>query len=213
MIIAYCLSHNKAIRFVNADGYMSTGQGIIGHNMFAYCGNNPINFADYNGNFFKKIGKVIHNVAKAVVDVVTGVHDAVKKGLPWKPATDSAYGFYGMKTIGDEVGIHNKNAEIHTQNVYQIGRNESTKAVSFVGTLTQDENYVAKCKTTYIHMEGYLEIDHPDIFDDDATWSTLDEKQKNIIINQMQVWDYNKYKEMFMNSASNAISKGVGIVY
>ena len=31
-------------RFINADGYVSTGQGIIGNNMFAYCGNNPINY-------------------------------------------------------------------------------------------------------------------------------------------------------------------------
>ena len=29
-------------RFINADGYASTGQGIIGNNMFAYCGNNPV---------------------------------------------------------------------------------------------------------------------------------------------------------------------------
>ena len=28
---------------------MSTGQGLIGYNMYAYCGNNPVLFADYNG--------------------------------------------------------------------------------------------------------------------------------------------------------------------
>ena len=26
-------------RFINADGYISTGQGLTGYNMFAYCGN------------------------------------------------------------------------------------------------------------------------------------------------------------------------------
>ncbi len=36
-------------RFINADSYASTGQGIIGHNMFAYCGNNPICYTDYTG--------------------------------------------------------------------------------------------------------------------------------------------------------------------
>ena len=36
-------------RFINADAYASTGQGIIGHNMFAYCGNNPIAYADHWG--------------------------------------------------------------------------------------------------------------------------------------------------------------------
>ena len=36
-------------RFINADGYVSTGQGLTGYNMFAYCGNNPVMRADPNG--------------------------------------------------------------------------------------------------------------------------------------------------------------------
>ena len=37
-------------RFVNADGYASTGQGQIGCNMFVYCNNNPGNYSDPTGN-------------------------------------------------------------------------------------------------------------------------------------------------------------------
>ena len=37
-------------RFINADSYASTGQGIIGYNMFAYCGNSPVNFSDETGH-------------------------------------------------------------------------------------------------------------------------------------------------------------------
>jgi len=33
-------------RFINADAYVSTGQGLIGNNMFAYCNNNPANGCD-----------------------------------------------------------------------------------------------------------------------------------------------------------------------
>ena len=36
-------------RFINADAYASTGQGILGNNMFAYCGNNPTNKFDPSG--------------------------------------------------------------------------------------------------------------------------------------------------------------------
>ena len=36
----------KICRFINADGYVSTGQGILGNNMFAYCNNNPVNYVD-----------------------------------------------------------------------------------------------------------------------------------------------------------------------
>ena len=38
-------------RFINPDGYISTGQGIIEHNMFVYCLNNPINGCDPFGTF------------------------------------------------------------------------------------------------------------------------------------------------------------------
>ena len=36
-------------RFINADGYVSTGTGVIGYNMFVYCNNNPVNCCDCSG--------------------------------------------------------------------------------------------------------------------------------------------------------------------
>ena len=36
-------------RFLNADVYISTGQGLLGYNMFAYCNNNPVLLYDPNG--------------------------------------------------------------------------------------------------------------------------------------------------------------------
>ena len=38
-------------RFLNADAFASTGQGILGNNMFAYCLNNPVNYRDTIGRF------------------------------------------------------------------------------------------------------------------------------------------------------------------
>ena len=38
-------------RFINADGFVSTGQGILGNNMFAYCENNPVNCIDPFGTW------------------------------------------------------------------------------------------------------------------------------------------------------------------
>ncbi len=38
-------------RFINADAYTSTGQGILGNNMFAYCNNNPVVGYDPTGHF------------------------------------------------------------------------------------------------------------------------------------------------------------------
>ena len=41
-------------RFINADAFPSTGQGIIGNNMFAYCLNNPVNGCDPCGTCFHR---------------------------------------------------------------------------------------------------------------------------------------------------------------
>ena len=37
-------------RFINADGYVSTGQGYVGYNAFAYCLNNPVVCKDESGD-------------------------------------------------------------------------------------------------------------------------------------------------------------------
>ena len=45
-------------RFLNADAFASTGQGILGNNMFAYCLNNPTNYTDHSGLFAFELGVV-----------------------------------------------------------------------------------------------------------------------------------------------------------
>lgn len=36
-------------RFINADVFVATGQGMLGNNMFAYCRNNPVSRKDASG--------------------------------------------------------------------------------------------------------------------------------------------------------------------
>ena len=62
-------------RFINADSYHSTGQGIIGSNMFAYCLNNPVNYYDSDGSFAIAIplialGKILFDACVSVLAVV-----------------------------------------------------------------------------------------------------------------------------------------------
>ena len=66
-------------RFINADGYASTGQGILGSNMFAYCKNNPVNKYDPNGN--SPLGVVIALVTAAVAAIISGCNKA-SEGMP-----------------------------------------------------------------------------------------------------------------------------------
>ena len=36
-------------RFISSDGYVSTGQGVLGYNQFAYCLNNPVRYIGLDG--------------------------------------------------------------------------------------------------------------------------------------------------------------------
>ena len=43
-------------RFINADSYLSTGTGLLGYNMYAYCNNNPTMGYDPTGEWTYSIG-------------------------------------------------------------------------------------------------------------------------------------------------------------
>ena len=59
-------------RFINADGLVSTGQGILCHNMYAYCENNPINFKDETGTELS-LASLISIVVVAVAIIFTAI--------------------------------------------------------------------------------------------------------------------------------------------
>lgn len=66
-------------RFLNADSYATTGQGIIGHNMFAYCGNDPVEKSDAVGEmatlasaFYQGAGETIRETMAALSYVYAG---------------------------------------------------------------------------------------------------------------------------------------------
>ena len=59
-------------RFISSDVLLSTGQGVIGHNAYAYCGNNPIVREDTQGNLWGLIAAAVGAVTGAVVGAVTG---------------------------------------------------------------------------------------------------------------------------------------------
>ena len=63
-------------RFINADGYINANGDILGYNMYAYCGNNPVNRNDDGGMFWDTILDVVSLVV-SVVEVVANPTD------PW----------------------------------------------------------------------------------------------------------------------------------
>lgn len=69
-------------RFINADGYVNANGDIIGFNMFAYCGNNPVNRMDHSGRFW---------ISALIVTAIV-VCTVALSGCSSKPAPTSNYG-------------------------------------------------------------------------------------------------------------------------
>ena len=60
-------------RFINADAFASTGQGLLGNNMFAYCQNNPVVYADYEGKFLcTAIGTIAGAISGGIWGIIEG---------------------------------------------------------------------------------------------------------------------------------------------
>ena len=58
-------------RFINADGFVSTGQDLTSTNMFVYCGNDPVNRSDPSGMFWEEIGNWFKEVGKKIESFFT----------------------------------------------------------------------------------------------------------------------------------------------
>ena len=61
-------------RFINADSYASTGQGIVGNNMFAYCSCCPVRWRDLTGRFIDAFFDVV-SFAYSIRDVYSNPGD------------------------------------------------------------------------------------------------------------------------------------------
>jgi RHS repeat-associated protein len=85
-------------RFVNADGYVATGQGLLGNNMFAYCGNNPVNSSDPTGQSWTEFWGFVQEVFTETKQIMGNASDAY--------AYCSNLGqMDGPLPIGDVVGV------------------------------------------------------------------------------------------------------------
>ena len=90
-------------RFLNADSIMKTGEPL-GANIFAYCGNNPVNFVDYDGRDAID-SDTIRNVVYAIVMVV--VLDKILKD--YNLSHILSYEFVSMNFSNFIAGIYDLN--------------------------------------------------------------------------------------------------------
>ena len=115
-------------RFISPDKYTTTGQGVIGNNMFVYCNNNPIQHKDENGDICIPAA-IVGGVINAGVSIMCSVFDAAESGeqLDFTTvATDALIGF----GIGFATNLFEAKAVKTAATLFEPGR-------SFVDTLNR----------------------------------------------------------------------------
>ncbi len=87
-------------RFINADGLVQTGQGILDKNMFAYCLNNPVCYSDPQGT-----SVIAAIIAVCAVIMLSGCSrqpaSDVGAAPPYKPSNSMDYNCYAY-VLGEE---------------------------------------------------------------------------------------------------------------
>ena len=84
-------------RFVNADGYASTGSALLGHNMFAYCLSDPINHIDPDGEFAITTAFLLTGLA---VTLISGLDMGISASM----CGQNFWAGFGAGCIGGAVG-------------------------------------------------------------------------------------------------------------
>ena len=88
-------------RFINADSYASTGQGFLGYNMFAYCGNNCVISNDSSGHYATFDPNFLIDEEEAVY------HEPIN-GQGREPYASMVFGSSDLEHSGcGAIGVHN----------------------------------------------------------------------------------------------------------
>ena len=115
-------------RFINADEYVSTGQGFIGCNMFAYCNNNIINSKDPTGEHYTP-GQIHDFVLEDIC-----MHDPKKE-------YKNNYMIYKERYWGHTYGFCDL-YDTTTHEIWELKRINSGATCSFLAARAQLSNYV-----------------------------------------------------------------------
>ena len=125
-------------RFINADAFTSTGQGLLGNNMFAYCGNNPVIASDPNGNWFIV---VIGGITGAVVSgITTAIQGGSQKEILLSALCGALSGAFAATGAGGLLGQIVAGAVLSAvdsgfQNYNRYTAGKTTKRDAVIGTL------------------------------------------------------------------------------
>ena len=125
-------------RFINADGYVSTGQGLTGYNMFAYCGNNPVMRVDPSGESSLFALFIVSTVAYSIIAFISS---SILDGLSYE---DSCGDALIIKPLGDDAEVDVLFYDIEVNDISIGNVSAATDITATIGglSLTKESNGV-----------------------------------------------------------------------
>ncbi len=146
-------------RFLNADGYITTGQGVLSYNMFAYCGNNPIRYIDPTGrsftswleNLYNKVDNFINDMCKSDNRIVAMIGSYCRNKFDEKTHKTDIERYDKIFKEQDRV------IEQYTKDAISIGQNGTLTDLPNPVYFSDVEAYKERCLDGYGYMQkSYL---------------------------------------------------------
>ena len=93
-------------RYLNADFQIGANQDITSYNLFAYCGNNPVNRADPTGQFWKEVGNWFKSTFAMISSWVNSTYNKISTWVESNPVTSiaaTAFGAIAQQAADDAI--------------------------------------------------------------------------------------------------------------
>ena len=145
-------------RFASADGIYDTNTGVLSHNMFAYCNNNPVNMIDSEGT--GPLWNLIKKAAKKIYKIITG-KEYEKQDVAKTTFNTTKTIIESVDAYGDACNNARKDYITHSENVVNYNNNKDVELKTFNNTKLKlnPESYYAKraYQGLYVYAlgEGY----------------------------------------------------------
>ncbi len=187
----------EVCRFISADVYMTTGQGIVGSNMYAYCNNSPVILGDKQGTeAIIVICGVAFTAAElfALAVMITAVIDVIGRGEDSLPYRVSKGVIEGLQELVDTITAVLETTPERTykspENVHHIVAQNSPyaeparEALKSVGLTTENTENLVSIKTslhTRLHTRVYYAIINASVTSAAAGDGTVAQKRIRVV--------------------------------
>ena len=158
-------------RFINADGYATTGQGLLGNNMFAYCNSNPVNSSDPTGRSPILDGYIHREVLKEICNK-NGQLSYTQTCVRYRDANNEYTGKWGFCDLYNKI----------TGEVWELKKKSNSRSCQTENALKQLDNYV---KGTLLWNPA-LELKKPNVTEIPSSMFTV--KDRHVTYN-VTYWD------------------------